>query len=499
MAKHSLTHRIDGFTLDPEMYGADVGEFPGYCYCEYCFREFLEDRGLKVEEIPGPAARLIWLKQQRQAESYKLWKDQRAEALARATEQAVHKVNPNLVIGVLHLDRNHWFYNAWARGFGTATMPVIAFSEITYDSGATEYLLRARERFEEIKAHAVLCPGLYLRKFTAEEAAGQLFYMAQDSIGYWLFTAYGMALKPEEVPTNDYSWTPRQHVEFPKAFRLAGEELDRQKREGGNFTSRLTVVRRQAPPVVPMSDDGLLSSVLGLHPLDPKGQTVRPDEAPTRLRYQATYYMLVNAGETIDATLKSYCEGLQKDVMPEYTLISPGGTVVAKGALAFDSPVSLNMAAAETGLYKLVLITRANTFSAALNMPHAVVSAADTVSVVKHATRMYFYVPKDCAEFFLRVSTPYVAETARLIVWDPDGKELANAQTKELIPARVVLAPSPDQRGKAWSFQILPADHGVFYSANLASSERPDWWDPRLPPYLAESPEALLLPATEGR
>jgi len=161
--------------------------------------------------------------------------------------------------------------------------------------------------------------------------------------------------------------------------------------------------------------------------------------------------------------------------------------------------VSLNMAATETGLYKLVLITKANTFSAALDMPHAVLSAADTVSVVTHATRLYFYVPQDCAEFFIRVSTPYVAEQARLIVWDPDGKEVANKQTKELIPARAVVTTPPKQRGKVWSFQILPADHGVFYSADLTSSERPDWWDPRLPPYLAESPEALLLPTTQRR
>jgi hypothetical protein len=31
---------------------------------------------------------------------------------------------------------------------------------------------------------------------------------------------------------------------------------------------------------------------------------------------------------------------------------------VATGGLPFDSPVSLNMAAAETGLYKLVLMTK---------------------------------------------------------------------------------------------------------------------------------------------
>ena len=492
VAKHSLTHRIDGFVLDPEMYASDFGEFAGYCYCEYCFREFLKHRSLSAE-IPGPGARVIWLQQHGLAEAYSVWQAEQVEARARSTEQAVHELNPSFVLGVLHMDRNRWFYNAWARGFGTVKMPVIAFSEMTYESGATKYLLRARERFQQIKAHAVLCPGLQLRIIPAEEVAGQFFYMAQDSIGYWAFTTLGLRLKPLE-PNTPYSaattyslYSP--HDRYLEAFSLAGQELDRQKQEGGEFTPKLKLVRRQEPSMAPMLDDGLLSFV-GLYPLDPKGQTVRPDQEPTKLRYEATFYMLVvNAGETISAVLNTYDEGI-KDMTPQYTLISPGGTVVAKGALSFGSPVSLNMEATETGLYKLVLITKANLFSVALNMPHAVQSVNHTVSVVTHTLKMYFYVPEDCTEFFIKVGTPYVAEQARVIVWDPTGKEAANAQTTELIPAHAAVTTTPEQRGRAWSFQILPADHGVFYSGNLI-------WDRRLPPYLAESPEALLLPVTE--
>ena len=77
-----------------------------------------------------------------------------------------------------------------------------------------------------------------------------------------------------------------------------------------------------------------------------------------------------------------------------------------------------------------------------------------------------------------------------MIVWDPDGKEAANAQTSKLIPANAVVATTPKQRGKVWSFQMLPADDGTFHCGNLI-------WDPRLPPFLAESPEAMLVPVAE--
>ena len=170
--------------------------------------------------------------------------------------------------------------------------------------------------------------------------------------------------------------------------------------------------------------------------------------------------------------------------MPQYALLTPGGKVAAEGTLSFGSPVSLKVAAQETGLYKMALVGR-HSFSVAMNMPHVVQSVNDTVSVVKHAVKMYFYVPEDCAEFFIKVSTPYPAEQARLKIWDPKGKEAADAETFEATPALATLNPAPGQRGKVWSFQMIPT-----YSANLT-------WDSRLPPYLAESPQALLLPKHE--
>ena len=227
-----------------------------------------------------------------------------------------------------------------------------------------------------------------------------------------------------------------------------------------------------------------------LRPLDPKGQRRRHDKEPTHLRYESVFYALATAGDDIKATLTGHSEGLN-DHAPTYILIAPGGEILTEGTVPLKGPpVKLKVTATETGLYRLGMRARGNLFSVALDMPHAVQSVGDTVSVVKHTLKMYFYVPKDCAEFFIKVGTPYVAEQARVIVWDPAGKEVANPQTRELIPANAVVTTTPKQRGEVWSFQIVPADHGVFYSGNLI-------WDPRLPPYLAESPEALLVPVAE--
>ncbi len=480
IARHSLDHQIDGFILDPEMYGADDANFPGYCYCEYCFREFVQHQGLAVAEIPPPAERVSWLQQQGLQEAYEAWKQQQAEGLARGTEQAIHRINPDFVIGVYMLDGNNWYYNAWARGFGTIEMPAIAFSENTYSTGATSYIPRVREHFEQIGAHAVMCPGMWLQQFAAEDIAGQLFYMAQDSSGYWVFTTLGLA-RPEY---GGHYGLPLPHDRYWNALRLASDELDRQAREGDQFAPMLELVHRQDTPRAALTEAGLLGPLqVDLTPLVAAGQTARP---ATVLRYGAVYYLLASAGETITGQLRGSPAGDQEQV-PVYALIAADGEVLAEGVLPLGQVVSLNVVAPDTGLYKLALTTRAHLFSVVLNMPHVVLSVTEGVSVVQQATRMYFYVPPQVEQFRLTVRTPYVAEQARLVVWNPEGQEVANVQTFEKVAAEAMVSPTPEQRGKVWSFQIMPADHGTFYSANLI-------WDPQLPPYLAESPEALLVP-----
>ena len=480
-ARESLEHQIDGVVLDPEMYGADEAGFPGYCYCEYCFRGFLDNRQFKID-TPAAAERVKWLRAKGLATEYRAWQRQRAAALARGTEQAVHAVNPDLVLGVLMLDANNWYTNAWALGFGKPGMPVIAFSENTYGTGATSYIAQTRSRFKELGAAAVLCPGLWLQRFEVKDLAGQLFHVAQGSAGFWVFTTYGLSLPAEETPTNDYSLRP-PHEQYLEAFRLAGSELDRQLQEGAAFVPKLVAVQRQASPRASLSAAGLLGAAeVNLRPLVPRGRSAPLPPKPTLLRYGAVYYLLASAGQQIAGELTGVRAGHQEKA-PVFALIAPGGEVVAEGVMKLGEPVPLKVTAGAAGVYKLAITTEANMFSVKLDVPHVVLSATagDGASVVQHANRMYLYVPADVEEFRIEVGTPYAAEQAKLVVWDPSGKEEATAETFEKLPAVATLRPAPGQRGQAWSFQMIPT-----YSANLR-------WDRRLPPYLAEDPEALLV------
>ena len=168
-------------------------------------------------------------------------------------------------------------------------------------------------------------------------------------------------------------------------------------------------------------------------------------------------------------------------------MIAPNGDVLAEGVIPLGGSTALNVTADKVGVYKLAIFAHANLFCAELDLPHYVVSTTDVdgVSIVQHANRMYFHVPAHVDEFKIEVATPYAAEQATVTVWDADGHEAGSAETFETLPAIVTLKPSPNQRGRVWSLLIEP-----MYSANLI-------WDPRLPPYLAHTPDALLVPAED--
>ncbi len=485
IAELSRSHDIEATLLDPEMYGADVANFPGYCYCEPCLREFIGYKRLSAD-VPAAAERVGWLESHGLMDEYQTWKQQRAEAMARQTEQHVHAINPKLMLGVLMLDANNWYANAWARGFGTGAMPVIAFSENTYGTGATPYLDQTQQRFEQMGAHVLLCPGMWLQRFEVRDIAGHLFHMADSSAGYWVFTTYGLVLPAEEVATNDYSLRPPQE-QYLDAFRQASAELDRKAAEGSGFTPKLEAVHRVPPPRVTLGEHGLLDpATTRLRPINPGAARASPADKPTLLRYGAVYYILGAAGQPITGRLGAVQTGQQLK-SSVYALIAPDGEVLTEGVVPLGGGVDLNVTADQAGVYKLAIVAHANLFTVELAVPHYVVSTTDVVgvSVVQHANRMYFYVPADVDEFKIEVATPYVAEQATVTVWDADGREAGSAATFETLPAIVTLKPAPNQRARAWSLLIEPT-----YSANLI-------WDPRLPPYLAHSPDALLVPAED--
>ncbi len=505
---------ISGYIIDDEMYGADTCNFPSYCYCADCIKEFGKSTppgkipgGMKAVEQLKPSEKFGWLRDKELLDEFQTWQAGAVEANCRTTEQTLHKVAPGLVIGVFHLDQLSYPRPSWARGLGTKKMPVLALPESTYSTGADPYLIAIPRNLAAAGAHAEFCPGIWPRQFPVETLAGQLFYTAQgpagkygaqESVGYWMWTTLALAMTPEELggPDSPYS-LPLPHEPWWEAIGSANAELERQSREAEGFVPRLELVIKQDSPQVALEKIGLWGPAkVELRPLVAKGQSQRPNVDPAKLRYSSVYYILATSGQQIRATFQSIRGGSAQQ-RPVYALTAPSGKVAAQGDVEPEKSASFEVKAEESGMYKLALNIEQHATSVAIDSPHSVLSLADGVHMVQSSVKMHFYVPEDVDEFTLEVVTPYALEQAKLTVFGPDGSEAATAETIDLTPARVVVKVKPEYRapqdsahGAVWSFQATPSDRGQFYSANVTL-------DPKLPQFLAESPEALLVPVSK--
>ncbi len=509
IAEFSTTRPIiSGYIIDDEMYGADTSNYPGSCYCAWCLKEFgivrqTQDDGIR--DAAGklkPSERFGWLRDKELLDKFRTWQAGAVEANCRVTEQTLHKVAPGLVIGVFHLDQLSFPRPSWARGLGTKKMPVLALPESTYSTGADPYLLAIPTNLAAAGAHAEFCPGIWPRQFPVETLAGQLFYTAQgpagkygpqESVGYWMWTTVALALTPEELggPDSGYS-LPLPHEPWWEAIKAANDELDRQAREGDGFVPKLELKHKQDPPQVALEKMKLWGPAkVELKPLAESGEQraeSREETEHARLRYQSVYYILAKAGEPIRVAMKSARVGYGQQ-KPVYALTAPSGKVVAQGNVEPDASESIDAAAPEAGLYKLALSIEQHATSVAIENQYAVISLAEEVCMIRSSPRLYFYVPSDVEQFTVQAVSPDALQI-KLVIFAPDGSEAVTAESLDLAPAKAVVDVKPEQRGKVWSFQPVPASRGTYYSANVTLSAN-------LPQYLAQSPEALLVPVSK--
>ena len=114
--------------------------------------------------------------------------------------------------------------------------------------------------------------------------------------------------------------------------------------------------------------------------------------------------------------------------------------------------------------------------------------AADGLSVIQGAKRLYFHVPAGLAEFTMTIKGQGV-ESVRLNVFDPSGQQVATGDASNEAVAVVVKA--GESAGKTWSLELTKADQRVLEDATITI-------DGKLPPTLSLLPEQVfqLVPAS---
>jgi len=450
LAERATEIGYDGAIIDPEMYGADHTVFTSLCYCDDCFREFLAAAGQAAPNPLTPAAqRVEWLKAQQLTARFEQHFVDRVRGFSAQIEREVHARSPRFILGVLLLDYPLPFMRGMAEGLGTATHPVLGFSETTYSPGYTEYVNQQQRTFAGWGAQVLFVPGLWQQQFPSEHLAEQYYACAAHSAGYWVYTFESLV---DDV-SRHAGYQLREPLErYWTAMRTANAELDKLVASGGTHVSALTV--RPFDPPLPVLTTGDLKieplvAVSGAQPLN-LGPVTRP-----RLRYRNPVYILGRAGEPVvakvsNAQLANYRPGTQ------WVVVAPDGKPVADGHLKVRESAEVRFTPAADGVYLLVAESGNNShFVEVLSGQRWSFRASRELPLVVNGQfgRFYFHVPAGVTGFsvFAKAEGQAAGRGGKLAVYRPDGQVAGRLEGDLGSLAELKITVPADQQDRVWA------------------------------------------------
>jgi len=208
-----------------------------------------------------------------------------------------------------------------------------------------------------------------------------------------------------------------------------------------------------------------------------------PPVIPTRGTH--TLVALLKAGERFKAVVLCKRVARYTDEV-KWRLFGPDDKLLDKGSIPPDEKADLDIAARQEGVHLLEVRSGHNAaFVTSLN-DHAVL-AGRTIHLIGASSPLFFYVPKGTSKFTLTLWSPAPGETAKVRIFDPEGKEVAAGCTGKKDTYTAGIAVPPAQSGRAWSAATEKAETGVLEDYTLTVSDN-------LPPYWSHAGDRLLIP-----
>ena len=243
---------------------------------------------------------------------------------------------------------------------------------------------------------------------------------------------------------------------------------------------RHSLLAERKPPT--LSAAGLLAT-----PLQPLLAAPLPEgatKARATFRGLHTWLVLLRKGEELQGSIATRRLGRYFDETL-YGLFGPDGTRLAEGrAPVAGEPAAFRVAAAADGLHALVVDSGQNACRVAVSSGHCV-HEGRSIAFLGATERLYFATKPGAREVTVGLETPWSGETAVLILYDPEGREVFRGDTTERgsIAAR---APVGGEGIQVWSFQLQKAPKGVCEDAQVTLGDGTQ-------PYLATHPARLLV------
>lgn len=464
-----------GVFLDYENYApGGEGNLYSLSYDNLILNKFAAANGLEPVNLPL-AERKGWLEKEGLHEKFSEFQVNHWRQRCRALREAVDAIAPEFQFCIYPAPGTPFMVQAIYPEWATARAPLILADASTYGrpsrfKSEQESLQGNRDRLIEnmkIPRQAGI-PFIYtggidplVRGADPEFSGKNAVMISEVTDGYWIFY---------EGPT----YTKEDHGEYWKWFSWANKAIIEGRFEAQNQP-------RETPESLFADAFGPAEGSVRMAAPAVTGESV---ELPViKLRGDNLIVLAAAAGKPVDILVRDVPVG-NYDAPLLWEVRNPGMKTIASGTIPHGQTGNIQFTAESDGLYFAALSSGACAYYVVKTNVPLGLYAAEGLSLIGGAGRLYFHVPDGTEEVTLTIKGQG-AETARIIVLDHEGKPVSMAETtKEAQTAEAVVTPGAGV-GKIYALEITRAQEGVLEDCTVTL-------DRKLPPTLSLVPEQVF-------
>jgi hypothetical protein len=206
------------------------------------------------------------------------------------------------------------------------------------------------------------------------------------------------------------------------------------------------------------------------------------------VRRTGAYLLYAQAGDEVSLGFRHAQVGRYDGKPAPVVVTGPDGAAVQKGEIPFQSEGTITFRAPVSGAYRMAVDARQNRMAVVSSThPICLMGEGSPIRLICSAGDYYFLVPQGTREFAVRVAGEGMGEAVRAELLNPAGEVVQQADDIVQTHQFEVLHEAPAVAAEVWCLRlsrpgtIAWEDHAVDLRG--------------IPPLLAPSPEALIVPA----
>ena len=464
-----------GVFLDYENYARGrEGDLYSLSYDDTILGKFAESNGIELPRLEL-AKRKSWLDQQGLDEEFSDFQIKHWRKRCRTLREAVDRFNPTFQFCIYPAPGTLFIVKAAYPEWATEKAPLILADASVYGrpgrffpqkealAGNRQKLLERMQVPREAGIPFIYTGGIdpTVRGADPEFSGKNAVMISEVTDGYWIFY---------EGPT----YTKPDHADYWKWFTRANKAIAE-----GNFDVQHEP--RQSATVWGLGVFENAGRTPGLVPPEVTGEKT---EYPTvKIRGDNLLVLACKAGQPVRITLTNHPVARYRTLLA-WEVRDRHMVKIASGTVPYDATGTATFTPSTDGVYLLGASAGSCAWSVNDSNVPVGLHARAGLHLIYGAKRLYFKVPQGVKQFTLTVGGSG-AETVRLTVLDPDGKQAATGQTS-LSKGEVKVQVSTGERaGATWSLELARADEGVLEDGTITL-------DDKLAPTLSLVPEQVF-------